>query len=211
MAFATQAPNRNRTHRLPMLPVQGGGFHGGGPGGRRDRRRDTLSYDDTFNIPGQPPIPPDTQTKPGPVVVTDPPTAFPPPGGNPGQGPYATNGWLFDPGSDYGGTFGQNTFPDTPVGEDYLQNNPAAAWQRYTAQKGIDPLSNRGGVARTLLGRVNDAYEAALATNPLLRRQDFLRGIDPNQIMDLMTPAERGERPGLFSGRARTISRGYGG
>jgi hypothetical protein len=123
-----------------------------------------------------------------------------------------TSGWLFDPNSTYGGTtYNPGDWINTDIGNKQFQDDPSGAWQYWIAQNGIDPMSQRGQTARSLLSRVNDAYDAATLDNPMLQRRDFLRGVDPNALLANMSASERGETPGRFQGRARTISRGYGG
>ena len=52
---------------------------------------------------------------------------------------------------------------------------------------------------------------AANATNPNLKIQDYIRGLDIPSLFTSQTARQRGENPGMFAPRARTISRGYGG
>lgn len=123
-----------------------------------------------------------------------------------------TSGWIFDPNSPYGSTtYNPGDWITTPIGGKQFQDDPSAAWQYWTASHGIDPMSNRGDVARSLSGRMSDAYDTAVLDNPLLSRLDFLRGIDPNMLLNNMSASQRGEQPSRYSGRGRTIARGYGG
>lgn len=125
-----------------------------------------------------------------------------------GSGPNTGN-QFFNPQSQYGGTWAPGAWASTGVGSIYFDQNPEAAWTRYTAQRGVDAMSNQGQFARSLFPQVYEGYEAALATNPNLRVEDYIQGIDPFAMFDQQTAAQRGEQPARFAPRTRTIARGY--
>lgn len=117
---------------------------------------------------------------------------------------------FFDPNSAYGGTtWGPGEFADTGVGGIYFDQNPEAAWTRYTAARGVDPLTQQGQFNRALFPQVLEGYKAALATNPMLRINDYIQGIDPQALFNMQSADQRGESPGKYAPRTRTISRGY--
>lgn len=118
---------------------------------------------------------------------------------------------FYDPTSQYGGTWQPGEFAQTGVGDYYLGQNPEVAWTRHLSGAGINPQTAQGTNLRGLWGQVYDGFKAALATNPNLKIQEYVAGIDPQQLYNQQTAQQRGETPGRFAGRARTISRAYGG
>lgn len=155
--------------------------------------------------------PPPVTTTPAPPPVQA-PTA--PPNTPPASG-WSREGWqnpLYDPQSGYGGTaYGPGQWTTTGAGDYYLGQNPETAWTRRINETGLDPFSAKGQNLRGLWGQVYEGYKAAAATNPGLRIQDYVAGLDPNMLYNTQTQTQRGESPGRFAGRARTISRAYGG
>lgn len=124
--------------------------------------------------------------------------------------PIASSGGFFDPNSQYGYSGGAGDIATSPIGNIFLEDNPDAAWMRHLASLGIDPQSAEGQWARGQLGNVKTGWNAALATNPQLRQSDYLKTLNIRDMFANMSATERGENPGLFAPRARTISRGYG-
>lgn len=124
--------------------------------------------------------------------------------------PITSNGQFFDPNSQYGYNGGAGSVATSPIGDIFLEDNPDAAWMRHLASLGIDPMSAEGQWARTQLGNVKTGWNAALATNPQLRQRDYLKSLDIRGMFANQSASDRGENPGMFAPRARTISRGYG-
>jgi hypothetical protein len=118
---------------------------------------------------------------------------------------------FFDPNSQYGGTWAPGDYASTGAAQHYFGQFPEASWTRYAGELGLDPFSNQGQFARGLFPQVMEGFMAANATNPNLRIQDYVRGIDINALFSGQTARQRGENPGQYAPRARTISRGYGG
>ena len=124
----------------------------------------------------------------------------------------ASNTGYYNPYNAYGGTqwgYNPGDFATSPLGNQYLEGNHDAAFTRYLAQLGYQPNTNLGEYARQQFGRVDDAYKAALGTNPFLTFQSYLSGLN-NQIgtqFNDMTAQQRGENPNLVGNRARTIPR----
>lgn len=125
--------------------------------------------------------------------------------------PFNRNGWnpLFNPTSQYGGNFAPGAFAQTGAGDYYQSQNPETVWTRRLA--GEDPFSARGQNLRGLWSQINEGYNAAVLTNPNLKIQDYVGGLNPDTLYNAQTAAQRGENPGRFAPRARTISRAYGG
>ncbi len=121
-------------------------------------------------------------------------------------------GWgnqFYNPNTNYGGRWNPGDFASTPVGGVYFDQNPEAAWTRYTASRGVDALTNQGQFARSLFPQVYEGFQAAQATNPELRITDYIQGIDPFAMFDQQTASARGEQPAKFAPRTRTIARGF--
>jgi len=122
------------------------------------------------------------------------------------------NGGYYQPYNTYGSQqygYGLGDFAQTPLGGQYLEDNHDAAFTRYLANMGYNPTTNQGDFARQQFGKVDDAFKAAQATNPFLKFTDYLNGVN-GQIQNQwnsMTYQQRGENPGMFGIRARTIPR----
>lgn len=88
-------------------------------------------------------------------------------------------------------------FPTAPIAQQYLQGEPRAAFTRATAPfAGGD--SNFARWVQSQFARVEDAYKAAVATNPNLRRTDFYgQVLNPDALraqFQRLGPAGRGEQ-----------------
>ena len=122
-------------------------------------------------------------------------------------------GGYYNPYSTYGGdAYGYTTpgaFSSSPLGNQYLEDNHDAAFTRALANWGYAPNTNQGEWGRNQFGRIDDAYKAALGTNPFLTFQNYLSGVNGNLQNQWagMTYQQRGENPGQFGIRSRTIPR----
>src|SRR5215217_2158344 len=78
---------------------------------------------------------------------------------------------LYQPGT-YGGMYGApgsgTAFETTPIGVQYLEDEPQAAFLRRLTQLGYGGLDRRSQLAQGLYGKVRGGYEAALADNPFM-------------------------------------------
>ena len=118
----------------------------------------------------------------------------------------------YSPTSVYGGGYGAGQFAQTPFGNQYLENeaNRGTAFTRYLAEQGVDDYSGYGTWARGQLGRINQGYMAALATNPFLEFEgpgSYLSGLNLRNIYQGLSPVQRGENPAMYAGRTRWIPR----
>lgn len=140
--------------------------------------------------------------------------------GNPFD-PSGTSAWnhgnwggdgYYNPNSTYGSTTWQpGQFMQTDLGQ-FMANDSSmydATWQRYASELGYSPLSTPGKWMRSQFPMVEEGYRAATLTNPLLGFDQYIRGLDVNSMYRSQTAQQRGENPGQFAPRARTISRGY--
>jgi hypothetical protein len=137
----------------------------------------------------------------------------------PTYNPQAAYNLYYDPNSSYGGQYAPGEWATTPIGggnwNSYLETpaNRDAAFLRYLGEIGGptqewgNPNAPKGAWARQQFGNTVTGYEAALATNPLLKYQDYLGGIDMDSIYNALTPQQQGKNPGMFAGRMRTIGR----
>ena len=136
--------------------------------------------------------------------------------------PQAAYALYFDPTSQYGGQYAPGEWASTPVGggdwNSYLEDpgNRDATYLRFLSQYGAapgewsDPNSPKGAWAKAQLGNTITGYEAALATNPLLKYQDYLSNeVDLETMYNLLTPQQQGKTPGMGAGRMRTIGRAF--
>jgi hypothetical protein len=134
----------------------------------------------------------------------------------PGWGNRQFGGSFYDPTNPYGGQnnppgFGMDwaTTPAATGPGGYFENNPQAAWTRRIGNE--DPFSARGQNLRGLWSQVQQGFEAARASNPLLNITDYIGDLNVDQLYNAQTAQQRGENPGRVAPRARIISRGYGG
>jgi hypothetical protein len=127
---------------------------------------------------------------------------------------YPTFSSYFDPNSQYGGNYAPGDWAQTGVGGGfggYLESpaNWDATFTRHLGTLGIPENSAEADFARRNYGKYVTGYKSALATRPDLKIQDyFANHTDIRRDFLSATPSQRGETPGLFSGRARTIARG---
>lgn len=121
------------------------------------------------------------------------------------------NSW-YNPNSSYGSSqYKPGEFQNTLIGNEMLESPDGwdASWTRYLSELGLAPNTNAGRWAATQFGQAKTGYEAALATNPLLKFNEYIRGLDVPGMYNQLTAQQRGENPGMFAPRARTISRGF--
>lgn len=124
------------------------------------------------------------------------------------------NNWgtsFYDPTSQYGGDWAPGAHAATGAGDIYAGQNPETAWTRVLGEMGLDISSNKYQFGRGLWPQISEGYKAALATNPNLKIQDYVQGINLDNIWNNQTQQQRGEQPSRVAPLARTISRGYGG
>lgn len=101
--------------------------------------------------------------------------------------------------------WGDNTFPTTPIAQNYIQTEPGVAFTRAIAGwgGGLDPY---GRFVQGQENRLNDAYMAAVTQNPNLRRDEYLSQFGPDYFANLwqgLGARGRGENPGMYAPRAR--------
>jgi hypothetical protein len=136
--------------------------------------------------------------------------------------PNAAYSLFFNPKSSYGGTYAPGDWATTPIGggdwNSYLEDpsNRDATYLRHLAGIGggtqpqwADPNSPQGAWARSQLGSTITGYDAALATNPLLKYQDYLSSVDLPGMYAGLTPQQQGKNPGMYAGRMRTVGRSF--
>ena len=133
----------------------------------------------------------------------------------------AYQNYFYSPTDTYGGIYQPGEWAQSPIGggnwNSYLEDpsNRDATFLRYLGQTGGpgqewgNPNSPKGAWARQQFGNTVTGYEAALATNPLLKYQDYLQGIDLESMRNALTPQQQGLNPGMSSGRMRTIGRAF--
>ena len=112
----------------------------------------------------------------------------------------------YTPGTAYGsGTWGPGEFNQSPVGNEYLNQEHRASFVRFLAENGWDDQTHRGQWGAGQFGRIEAGYEAALGDNPLLDFRDFLRLEGPNleQFYKGLGARARGEDPARFAPRVR--------
>ena len=118
----------------------------------------------------------------------------------------------YNPNSNYGSTnYQAGEFITTPFGS-FMAEDPSnwdASWQRYASELGYSPTDTKGKWMRSQFPMVEEGYRAAQLTNPMLRFNEYIRGLDMPGQFQSMTATQRGENPGQYAPRARTISRGY--
>lgn len=125
--------------------------------------------------------------------------------GERGTNPY------FDPRSTYGANQSYVNTPAVNGPAGYLEQNPQALYTRFTAPfgGGTDPFSM---YVQSQQQKIWDAYQAALANNMNLTRQQFLQGMDPHQFLSQflnLAPVQQGRNDALFGASPlRTISNG---
>ncbi len=132
----------------------------------------------------------------------------------PTYNPQAAYKLFYDPNSQYGGIYQPGEWAQTPIGggnwNSYLEDpsNRDATYMRYLSGIGLgDPNSAEGAWSRAQLGNTVTGYEASLATNPLLKYQDYLQGLDLHGMYAGLTPQQQGKNPAMQAGRMRTIGR----
>lgn len=125
--------------------------------------------------------------------------------------PYDSMGTFnyFNPGTNYGSDIYSSPtgFSETPLGEQYGEQNRGSTFTRWLAQHGFRDNSPIGDYARAQESKIGKGYEAALATNPNLRFRNYLGPDFASRIRDdfaRLTPGQRGESRAQFAPRARS-------
>lgn len=65
---------------------------------------------------------------------------------------------------------------------------------------------NLGSILSRHFGDIYNRYKAAAAQDPTLHFDQFLSNYDTKALAHSLNPFERGERPGAFTGRYKTLS-----
>jgi hypothetical protein len=89
--------------------------------------------------------------------------------------------------------------PDPNYGEENPQD-AYSLWKRY--QRDSNPFQN---FLSKQYNKYRDEYAGMHYIDPTLRWQDYLSSINPEMDYQSTSPFERGERPQIFSGRARWL------
>lgn len=113
---------------------------------------------------------------------------------------YPTFGQLYQPGT-YGGIYGapggNNAYQDSPFGQQYLEDNPQAAFFRELTRQGFGGLDKRSQAAQSLYSQVLTGFKAASADNPFMRLASgpdaYLPRLSFSDLLRQMTPQQRGE------------------
>jgi len=92
-------------------------------------------------------------------------------------------------------------------GTDYLRSNQGANSLYDLFASGYDRSNPAlAGLIRNNKSKIEDAYGAAAAADPMLQRDQFLQAYDPVQgLYKRMNFFQRGERPSAYQGRYRTL------
>ncbi len=116
----------------------------------------------------------------------------------------------FLPGGSYGWPGGGAY--ETPFVRDYLSPDvPRGEYETYLTNNNLGGLTRRDDAARGMYDRTQSGYQAAVLQNPMLTYRDYLNthlGADFFQnALAGMTPNQLGDRPNMWTGRARTVAR----
>jgi hypothetical protein len=115
----------------------------------------------------------------------------------PQQNPY------YSTGNPYGWAEG-TSYQTTPIANIYRQIEPGVAWTVATSPYagGLNPYAR---FVQGQEGRVEDAYKAAVATNPNLTRDQFFAGLQPQfqRMWAGLGPRGRQDQRGLYAPSAR--------
>ena len=98
----------------------------------------------------------------------------------------------------------------TALLQQFANAEPTSA---YNAQFGSMLQGRNQGLAKYVRGRQNDYYGDFLGqvlSNPMLQWTDYLRGKNPQQEFNALTPGQRGENPGLYAPRLKFLSSIFG-
>lgn len=115
------------------------------------------------------------------------------------------------PGYGKSNLFG-NSFSNTPVGQQFLDNQPSGSFTRWLTEKGVPQHTKFGQWANSQYSDLRSGFSAAQADNPELSfygpKQSYLNTIDLKGIYDNMSFGQKGLNPGLYAPRARMLPRG---
>jgi hypothetical protein len=111
---------------------------------------------------------------------------------------YGINGF-YDPFSNYGNPNGFAGW-DSPFVRNDLSTQPGmerGVYSRFLAENGFGGQTNRDRFAQAQFGPMEDAYKAALLTNPNLNRIDFYKQNFDAHALDnayaALAPSQRGQ------------------
>lgn len=110
-------------------------------------------------------------------------------------------------------TLGQDMTTAPAIGgpSGYLETNQDAAYNRYLASLGITQAMTNPFAqwARNQYGQTQTGFKTALAENPTITYQDYLRRLGFSDLYNQfqrLSPAQRGENQSRFVGPVRTIA-----
>lgn len=102
------------------------------------------------------------------------------------------------------GWAGGTSFQTTPLAGIYRQQEPGVSWTIATSPYGggLNPYSR---FVQGQEGRAEDAYRAAVATNPNLTRDQFFSTLQPTfqQLWQGLGPRGRGDQRAMYAPSAR--------
>lgn len=119
--------------------------------------------------------------------------------------PYTTGSvpGFYDPGRSYGADRQWATTPIISGPSGYLENDWNALYTRFIAPWAVGESPFARWV-RGQQGEVQDAFRAAIASNPMLTGQQFLEQLGPqsfsSQWFGNLTPAQRGQHNANYGG-----------
>lgn len=166
--------------------------NGGGGDGTTDPTTDPTTPPTSTGDTTVPPLPPYT-----------PPTNPPPQQGVPQSGTY------YIPGFDYGSQY-QTGGPGTILGDQYINQNPQAAFDMWSQGAGLTNETPFGRYVRAQEPLIQRSYQAALLSNPDLKYWDFLNNYvgSLSQRFQTLPYQLREEQPRLWGqGPLRWIGR----
>lgn len=118
-------------------------------------------------------------------------------------------------GNTYNNPLGKSGY-HSPFARDFISPQvPRGEFERWlgsTATGGnAGGFDRRSQFLRSLYGQTQSGHQAALLNNPGLSYRDYLTKHFANTgdtLWQSLTPSQRGENPGQFSGRVRVLGRG---
>ena len=97
---------------------------------------------------------------------------------------------------------------DNFLGDIFYNDNPTAAWfNQFSKAGGANPL---GEFLRGSQGRYYNQYLAQLPQNPNMLFTDFIKGKNPEQEFQGLSPRSRGMNPSMFAPQVRFVNRRFG-